>query len=194
MASNASLPEPEKSGVMRDLIMTTGLRWLWLTVLIIGADQVSKYWAVSELVLHQPVPILPSLNLMLAYNRGAAFSFLSSASGWQRWFFVVLALAVSVVLIVWLRRLTAGQRLHSCALALILGGALGNVWDRFVVGYVVDFIDVYYHTWHWPVFNIADAAITVGAVLLIIDTIKGTETAESTDSDSDIGLKEKKNG
>jgi len=150
--------------------LSSGLRWLWLAVLVILLDQFSKQLAVSELMLHEAVPLLPSLNLMLAYNSGAAFSFLSSASGWQRWFFVILALAASLALMVWLRRLNKGQRLQACGLALILGGALGNVWDRLLYGYVIDFIDVYYGAWHFPVFNIADSAITVGAVLLIIDT------------------------
>ena len=153
------------------VIFSSGLRWLWLKVTVIVLDQFSKQLAVNGLELHEAVPLLPSLNLMLAHNTGAAFSFLSSASGWQRWFFVCLAVAVSLALMFWLRRLTAGHQLQACALALILGGALGNVWDRLAYGYVIDFIDVYYKNWHWPVFNIADSAIAVGAVLLIIDTI-----------------------
>ena len=162
------------------MIKATGLRWLWLTLVVLIVDQVSKQLAVSELVLHEAVPLMPSLNLMLAYNSGAAFSFLSSASGWQRWFFVILALAVSTVLIFWLRRLTSAQSMQASALALILGGALGNVWDRLLYGYVIDFIDVYYGAWHFPVFNIADSAITVGAVLLIIETIMGAGQEHET--------------
>jgi len=153
------------------LIFSSGLRWLWLTVAVIAVDQFSKHLVVDALELHEAVALFPSLNLMLAYNTGAAFSFLSSASGWQRWFFVCLALTVSLALMFWLRRLTSGHQLQACALALILGGALGNVWDRLTYGYVIDFIDVYYKNWHWPVFNVADSAITIGAVLLIIDTI-----------------------
>ena len=170
------------------MITTTGLRWLWLTFVVLVFDQVSKQLAVSELVLHKAVALMPSLNLMLAYNSGAAFSFLSSASGWQRWFFVILALAVSTILIVWLRRLTSAQSLQASALALILGGALGNVWDRLMYGYVIDFIDVYYDQWHWPVFNVADSAIVVGVILLIVDTIKGPG------SESGAGSEEKKDG
>jgi len=170
------------------MITTTGLRWLWLTFVVLVFDQVSKQLAVSELVLHEAVALMPSLNLMLAYNFGAAFSFLSSASGWQRWFFVILALAVSTILIVWLRRLTSAQSLQASALALILGGALGNVWDRLMYGYVIDFIDVYYDQWHWPVFNVADSAIFVGAILMIVDTIKGPG------SESGAGSEEKKDG
>jgi signal peptidase II len=158
---------------MRAVFMLTGLRWLWLTVVVLLFDQLSKQWAIDGLVLHESMPLMPSLDLTLAYNSGAAFSFLSSASGWQRWFFVILALAVSLALLFWLWRLTSQQHLQGSALALILGGALGNVWDRLMYGYVVDFIDVYYGAWHWPVFNVADSAITVGAVLLIIDTIRG---------------------
>ena len=151
--------------------VSSGLRWLWLTLTVIVIDQFSKHLVVSSLELHEAVALLPSLNLMLAHNTGAAFSFLSSASGWQRWFFVCLALLVSVALMLWLRRLSSGQQLQACALALILGGALGNVWDRLSYGYVIDFIDVYYKSWHFPVFNVADSAITAGAVLLIFDTI-----------------------
>lgn len=165
------------------VIFSSGLRWLWLTVTIIVVDQFSKQLAVNVLELHEAVPLLPSLNLMLAYNTGAAFSFLSSASGWQRWFFVCLAVAVSVALMFWLRRLTTGHQLQACALALILGGALGNVWDRLTYGYVIDFIDVYYKNWHWPVFNVADSAISVGAVLLIIDTIIRPVSSHRSDAE-----------
>jgi len=153
------------------MIKSTGLHWLWLVVLVFVLDQWSKHLAMAHLMLYEPLPIIPSLNLTLAENRGAAFSFLSTASGWQRWFFVVLALGVSTLLVVWLSRLNARQRLQASALAFILGGALGNVWDRMVYGHVIDFIDVYYADWHFPVFNIADSAITVGAVLLILDAL-----------------------
>jgi signal peptidase II len=116
---------------------------------------------------------LPFLDLHKVYNPGAAFSFLSDASGWQRWFFVGLTLFVSLVLIAWLRRLQAGQERLALALALILGGAAGNLIDRVVYGYVIDFIDLYYGDFHWPVFNVADSAITLGAGLLVLDTLLG---------------------
>jgi len=156
---------------MPTVLTSTGLRWLWLALVVVIVDQLSKQLVVNKLMLHETLPLLPSLNLLRAENTGAAFSFLSGASGWQRWFFIVLAVAVSGFLIAWLKRLTTGQRLQAVALALILGGALGNLCDRVLHGFVIDFIDVYYQVWHFPVFNIADSAITVGAVLLILDAL-----------------------
>ncbi len=147
------------------------LKWLWLSALVIAFDQVTKYMVTDSLQLFQSIPIMPSLNLVLAHNTGAAFSFLSDAGGWQRWFFAVLAIAVSIVIVVWLKRLKKNERRLAVALSLVLGGAVGNVWDRIVHGYVVDFIDVYYGDWHWPAFNVADSAICVGAALLIIDAL-----------------------
>lgn len=148
------------------------LKWLWLSVAVIALDQITKALASAHLVLEVPVPLLPFFNLTLMHNSGAAFSFLSSAGGWQRWFFVVIALAVSVALIWWLRQLQRSQLCLALALALVLGGALGNVWDRIMLGYVVDFVDLYYGSRHWPAFNVADAAITVGAVLLLLDALR----------------------
>lgn len=154
------------------------LRWLWLAVAVIAADQITKQLATAYLALHDPVPVVPFFNLTLMHNTGAAFSFLADGGGWQRWFFVVLAVAVSAGIVVWLKRLGPGQTWLAVALALVLGGALGNVWDRVVLGYVVDFIDVYYGSWHWPAFNVADSAITVGAIMLVIDALRG-EKAEN---------------
>ncbi len=122
--------------------------------------------------LHQPVPVIPFLNLTLTHNTGAAFSFLSDAGGWQRWFFAGLTIVVSIIIVVWLTRLKPGQRWLPVSLSLVLGGALGNLWDRLAIGAVVDFIDVYYGTWHWPAFNLADSAICVGAVMLVVSTFK----------------------
>jgi len=119
------------------------------------------------------VVLLPFLALRKAYNYGAAFSFLGDASGWQRWFFIILALVVIAVLIAWLNRLPAEDLRARVALVLILGGAAGNVIDRLVYGYVIDFIDVFYGSWHWPTFNIADSAISVGAALLLLDALLG---------------------
>jgi len=107
---------------------------------------------------------------------GAAFSFLSDAGGWQRWFFAIVSLIVSVVLIFWLSRLPARQYLLATALALVLGGAIGNLWDRVFLGYVVDFIDIFYQKHHWPAFNIADTSITVGAILLILESLFSSKT------------------
>jgi signal peptidase II len=153
------------------------LKWLWLSVVVIGLDQLSKALATAHLVMHEPVPVLPLFNLTLMHNTGAAFSFLSQAGGWQRWFFVVVAVAVSVALIAWLRQLQRHQAWLALALALVLGGALGNVWDRITLGYVVDFVDLYYGDWHWPAFNIADSAITVGAIMLLLDAVRGERGA-----------------
>ncbi len=149
------------------------LKWLWLSVLVIGLDQFTKVLAETMLTYRDPVAIVPFFNLMLSYNPGAAFSFLSDAGGWQRWFFVVLALVVTTVITVWMYRLPPGQRWTAAALALVVGGALGNVIDRLVYGHVIDFLDVYVGHWHWPTFNVADSAITVGVAVLIIDGLFG---------------------
>ena len=146
-------------------------KWLGWSIAVILLDQISKYIATQYLVLNESLSLMPMVNLTLAHNSGAAFSFLSSASGWQRWFFIVLALCISVAIMVWLSRLTADEKYLALSLSLILGGAIGNVWDRVQFGYVIDFIDVYYDKWHWPVFNIADSAITLGAVILIADSL-----------------------
>ena len=145
------------------------MAWLLLSLVVVGLDQLSKYWALGALTLHSPQPVVPHFDLTLVFNQGAAFSFLSDAGGWQRWFFVVLATLVSVILVVWILRLGRGQRWLGGALALVLGGAVGNLIDRVRFGHVVDFIDLYYQGYHWPAFNIADSAITAGAVMLLID-------------------------
>lgn len=155
------------------------LKWLWISGLVIVLDQLTKLWASSALEYGDPVPVIPFFNLTLMHNTGAAFSFLSQAGGWQRWFFALVAIAVSSILILWLKRLNASQRWLAVALALVLGGALGNVFDRVYYGYVIDFIDVYYGRWHWPAFNVADSAIFVGAVMLIIDSLRGDSRDKS---------------
>lgn len=151
------------------------LKWLWLSLFVILLDQATKYLADSLLTWGQPVPVLPFFNLTLLYNTGAAFSFLSDAGGWQRWFFILLALGVSAVLVHWLRRLPREQLRMAVALSLILGGAIGNVIDRIWFGHVIDFIQLYYRDWYWPAFNVADSAITIGAVLLIWDGLFGKQ-------------------
>jgi len=148
-------------------------KWLWLSALVVGLDQLSKWTAERLLALHQPVPVLPFFNWTLRYNEGAAFSFLAQAGGWQRWFFLLLSMAISVGLMVWLTRLKAGQHWLAAALALILGGAVGNLIDRASYGHVIDFIELHYRHWYWPAFNVADSAITVGAVMLVIDSLVG---------------------
>jgi len=153
------------------------MKWFWLAGVVLILDQWSKWIADSRLGPHDAIPLLPFLALRKAYNPGAAFSFLSSASGWQRWFFIGLALLVIGVLVVWLRRLTREQGRMALALALILGGAAGNLIDRLFYGHVIDFIDLYYGAWHWPTFNIADSAITLGAALLLLDAFMGRREA-----------------
>lgn len=145
--------------------------WLAVTALVILFDWQTKAMATEALELYRPVGVFPWLNMTLAHNYGAAFSFLSDAGGWQRWFFVVLASAVSLVLVVWLIRLPRKEWVTALGLALILGGAIGNLIDRIQLGYVVDFIDVYYKDWHYPAFNVADSAITCGVILLLLDVI-----------------------
>lgn len=145
------------------------MKWFWLSAVVLLLDQGSKLLADARLVFYEPVPLLPFFNLRLAYNTGAAFSFLGNAGGWQRWFFAGISVLVVGVLVVWMRRLKPEQWQLSLAFALIIGGALGNLIDRLVYGHVIDFIDVYYKTWHWPTFNIADSAITLGAGLLLLD-------------------------
>lgn len=150
-------------------------KWFALSALIIIADQITKYAASSMLLMHEPVAILPFFNFTLMHNTGAAFSFLADQGGWQRWFFAVLALGVSIVLAVWLYRLKAHEKRLALALSLVLGGAIGNLIDRVYYGYVIDFIDVYYNSSHWPAFNIADSAISIGAVMLVMDTFRNKE-------------------
>ncbi len=150
------------------------MKWLWLSVLTIVLDQLTKYIAEAELLLHRPVAMFPGFNFTLMYNKGAAFSFLSEAGGWQRIFFVILSTVISIFLFFWLKQLTQDKKqkdnnLLQIAISLILGGAIGNLIDRALTGEVVDFIQVYYTTNYFPAFNIADSAITLGAGLLIID-------------------------
>jgi len=142
--------------------------WLALAVLVILLDQLTKLLIVGQYPLGWSQTVTPFFNLVRVHNTGAAFSFLASASGWQRWFFTGLG-AVAAVLIVWMLRSHPGQKLFGFALSLILGGAIGNVIDRLMYGYVVDFLDVHWAGWHFPAFNLADSAITVGAGCLLLD-------------------------
>ncbi len=152
------------------------MKWLWLSVLTVVLDQLTKYIAEAELLLHQPVAIFPGFNFTLMYNKGAAFSFLSEAGGWQRIFFVTLSTVISIFLFFWLKQICndekqKGNQLLQSAITLILGGAIGNLIDRAKTGEVVDFIQVYYSSYYFPAFNIADSAITLGAGLLILDML-----------------------
>jgi signal peptidase II len=146
--------------------------WVWISIIVIILDQITKIYADQVLQYGQPVSVMPMFNFTLLYNMGAAFSFLSDAGGWQRWFFIFLSSTISIVLIVWIYKLQVHEKLQTVSIALILGGAIGNLIDRSIYGYVIDFLDVYYQQHHWPAFNIADSAITVGAIILIIDSFK----------------------
>ncbi len=156
------------------------LAWLWLSLLVFVVDQASKFYFDSSLSMYQQIVIIPDyFSWTLAYNTGAAFSFLAGASGWQRWLFAVIAIAVSAVLVVWLKRLKPEETWLAVALALVLGGALGNLVDRVLLGHVVDFILLHWQNrWYFPAFNIADAAITLGAILLALDMFKSNKSGE----------------
>lgn len=162
--------------------------WFKLCTLIVVLDQISKQYAENSLILHKAKAVFTGFNFTLMYNEGAAFSFLSDAGGWQRWFFTVLSSVISVALIIWLQQLDASKRVLSLGIALILSGAIGNLIDRVLFGHVIDFIQVYYYAQTclpgftlynyttggqcmWPAFNIADSAILLGACLLIVDII-----------------------
>ncbi len=160
---------------MRDFTM---LKWLWLSLLALVLDQASKLFIDSSMQLYQSIPVIPFFNLTYVHNTGAAFSFLSEAGGWQRWFFAGLAFVISIVIAIWLSRLQKHETLLAVALSLILGGAVGNLIDRLAYGYVIDFLDVYYGAKHWPAFNIADSAITLGVALMLIESFLGKTKEE----------------
>ncbi len=147
------------------------LPWLGIAILVVLLDQLSKIWISHVLSYGQSIRLTSFFNLILVYNQGAAFSFLASQTGWQRYFFAAVSVA-AIVFIVYLLRRNAHQKLFCLSLALILGGAVGNLIDRSLYGHVIDFLDVHAFGWHWPTFNIADCGITVGAVLFIIDELK----------------------
>ncbi|CAH0175149.1 signal peptidase II [Pseudomonas glycinis] len=157
------------------------LSWLWLSLLVLVIDQASKFYFEAKLEMFQQIVIIPDLfSWTLAYNTGAAFSFLADSSGWQRWLFALIAIVVSAVLVVWLKRLGRNDTWLAVALALVLGGALGNLYDRIALGHVIDFILVHWQNrWYFPAFNIADSAITVGAIMLALDMFKSKKTEEA---------------
>jgi signal peptidase II len=145
------------------------LPWLVLSLAVIALDQFTKHLALAGLQPYQPQAVIPGfLNWMLAINPGAAFSFLAGADGWQRWLFTGLALVVSAVLVAWLARTGCGDWRNAAPLALVLGGAIGNLIDRLRFGHVTDFVQVYWREWAFPAFNVADAAISIGAVMLVV--------------------------
>ncbi|GAB2945196.1 signal peptidase II [Hafnia psychrotolerans] len=162
-------------------LCSTGLRWLWLAALVIIMDLGSKFLIMGNFQLGESMPLIPYLNLFYAQNHGAAFSFLADKGGWQRWFFAVIALVIVIALIVLMYRSNAKQKINNIAYAMIIGGALGNLFDRMVHGYVIDFIDFYVNDWHYPTFNLADSFICIGAVLVVIEGFiaKPTSAAKS---------------
>lgn len=147
-------------------------KFLWLAVIIVALDQLTKFIAADYLASHGEMQLAPFLSFVLVHNTGAAFGILSNAGGWQNIFFIVVALTACVVILWMSWRLGPQELVLALGLMLILGGALGNLLDRLIHGYVIDFIDVYYRQWHWPAFNIADSAITMGAILLGIDAFR----------------------
>jgi len=163
---------------MRDMPM---LKWLWLAALALVLDQASKLLVDNTMQLYQSIELLPFFKLTYVHNTGAAFSFLSQAGGWQRWFFAGLAIMISIIITIWISRLQKHETLLAIALSLILGGAIGNLIDRLAYGYVIDFLDVYYQTWHWPAFNIADSAITLGVGLMLLESL-GVGKAKEQDT------------
>lgn len=156
------------------------LAWLWLSLLVFVIDQASKFYFDGTLKMYEQIVVIPQyFSWTLAYNTGAAFSFLAGESGWQRWLFALIAISVSAVLVVWMKRLKSDETWLAIALALVLGGAIGNLFDRIVLGHVVDFILVHWQNrWYFPAFNFADSAISVGAVMLALDMFKSKKSGE----------------
>ena len=154
-------------------------RWLWLSALVILLDQISKQVAEAQLIAHQTVKLFSWFDWFLTYNTGAAFSFLAGAGGWQRWFFTIAAIVISLIIFFWIRKLPADEKLTALSLSLILGGAIGNVIDRILFGHVIDFIRVWLGSYPWPAFNLADSAISLGAVMLIISSFTGSKKNSS---------------
>jgi len=158
----------------------TALVWLWLSAFIVALDQLAKWFVVSHFALFEILPVGPLLNVTRLHNEGAAFGLLAQAGGWQRWFFLALAGVIGVAIVWWLRSLPArGNPWLSIGLAMILGGALGNAYDRFVQGHVVDFLHFHLGEWFFPAFNVADIGITTGAIMLVIDALMHTQRTKA---------------
>ncbi|MGY2575308.1 signal peptidase II [Vibrio sp. C8] len=157
----------------------SGVRWLWLALLVFVADIGIKLVVMNSMGYgwENRIEILPFFNLLYVHNYGAAFSFLSDQAGWQRWFFTAIAFVVTGLLAFWMRRLPASDKWNNIAYALIIGGAVGNVFDRVVHGFVVDYLDFYWGNYHWPAFNLADSAICIGAAMIILDSFRSSKKA-----------------
>lgn len=156
----------------------SGLRWLWLTLLCLILDQVTKQWVAGSFDYLETLPVLPFFSLTYVHNLGAAFSFLADQGGWQRWFFTAIAAIASVVFIVWLAKTPKSQTLLSIAFALMLSGAMGNLIDRVLFGYVIDFLDFHWSGNHFPAFNVADSMIFIGAALMILESFLNKENLD----------------
>ncbi|RHW75546.1 signal peptidase II [Colwellia sp. RSH04] len=150
----------------------TGLKWIWLTIICLLLDQISKQWVANTFDLYESVNLLPFFSFTYVHNPGAAFSFLADQGGWQRWFFTAIAVVACIIFTVWLAKTPKQQVLLSLALSLMLSGALGNLIDRVLFGYVIDFLDFHWASYRFPAFNLADSAIFLGAALMIIDSFK----------------------
>jgi signal peptidase II len=162
-------------------VAASGIRWLWISLFVIVIDQLSRLWIERSMVLGESFAVLPVLDIVRAHNSGAAFSFLADAGGWQRWAFSLLAVGVSIALVFWLRKLAlATHSLLAAGLVLILGGAVGNVIDRIEHGYVVDFVHAHWGAAYFAAFNVADAAISIGAALVILDAVLEGRRARRT--------------
>ena len=158
------------------------LRLLWLSAVVVVADQLSKWMVLTTFDEYEVLRIWPVFNLTLVYNTGAAFSFLSDAGGWQRWFFVAIASGISIAMLWWLRQLRANEWLTGYGLVLVIVGAFGNLIDRVRLGRVVDFLQWHWHEWYWPAFNLADSAISLGVALLLIDGLFGASVRKGPNS------------
>jgi signal peptidase II len=163
---------------LNKLFTETGLRWLWLTVVLLIIDQVTKQWVVATFDYRETLAVLPFFNLYYIHNEGAAFSFLANQGGWQRWFFTAIAAIASIIFIVWMAKTPKQKKLLSIAFACILSGAIGNLIDRVLFGYVIDFLDFHWAGYHFAAFNIADSMIFIGAALMILDSFF-TKTEDS---------------
>jgi signal peptidase II len=155
---------------VKHLFNNTGLRWLWLTLIFLIIDQITKHWVANTFDYRETLAVLPFFNITYVHNPGAAFSFLADQGGWQRWFFTAIAAIASIVFIIWMAKTPKQQRLLSIALAFILSGAVGNLIDRVLFGYVIDFLDFHWQGSHFAAFNIADSVIFIGAALMIIES------------------------
>ena len=164
--------------LQKNLFRETGLRWFWLTLLCLVVDQITKHWVAGSFDYRETLAVLPFFNLTYVHNPGAAFSFLADQGGWQRWFFTAIASIASIVFIVWMAKTPKNQKMLSIAFALILSGALGNLIDRVLFGYVIDFLDFHWAGYHFAAFNVADSVIFIGAALMILDSFIQTDNNE----------------